>query len=85
MYGRYITTMQNLTAGALLPECLEAYPATPHYCFMAPHMSRFIKTPLFMFNSKVDAWQAGPAHARTPAPHARTPARTTRPPQHPQL
>ena len=54
---RYITSMQNLTADTLLPACLAAFPATPHWCFMAPHMSRFIETPLFMFNSKVDAWQ----------------------------
>merc|ERR1712137_1061261 len=55
--GAYVYKMQNLTAGALLPECLAAFPESPHYCFMSPHMQQFIQTPFFMFNSKVDAWQ----------------------------
>lgn len=55
----YVYKMQNLTAGALLPECLVAFPESPHYCFMSPHMQQFIQTPFFMFNSKVDAWQMG--------------------------
>jgi hypothetical protein len=55
---KYITTMQALeAAGGLSPACLAAYPSTPHFCFMSPHMQRFVKTPFFMFNSKVDAWQ----------------------------
>ena len=56
-YMKYIYHMQALSAGALLPECLAAFPAAPHYCFMSPHMQRFVKTPFFMFNSKYDSWQ----------------------------
>merc|ERR1712110_1076155 len=53
----YIYTMQNLAAEVLLPKCLDAFPETPHYCFMSPHMQQFIETPFFVFNSKFDAWQ----------------------------
>lgn len=58
---KYIYSMQNLTSGsgALNEECLETYYNNPHYCFMSPHMQKFIKTPFFMFNSKYDAWQIG--------------------------
>jgi len=57
---KYIHSMQNLTFGAdggLMPACQKAYPASPHYCFMSPHMQQFIATPFFIFNSKYDAWQ----------------------------
>ena len=56
----YIYGMQNLTFGGdggLMPECRVAFPDTPYYCFMAPHMQQFVKTPYFMFNSKYDWWQ----------------------------
>lgn len=56
----YIYDMQNLTFGAdggLMPACQAAYPDSPHYCFMSPHMQRFVKTPFFLFNSKYDTWQ----------------------------
>jgi len=52
--------MQNLTFGpdgGLTAACQRAYPANPHYCFMSPHMQKFIHTPFFMFNSKYDKWQ----------------------------
>lgn len=55
-----IYVMQNLTIapeGSLLADCAEAFSDTPHYCFMSPHMHRFIKSPFFMFNSKYDFWQ----------------------------
>jgi len=54
---KYIYGMQNLTTGALLPSCLKSFPSEPHYCFMSPHMEKFIKTPFFVFNSKYDEWQ----------------------------
>lgn len=57
---KYIYNMQNLTFGSdggLTEACQTAYPSTPHYCFMSPHMQKVIKTPFFMFNSKYDAWQ----------------------------
>jgi hypothetical protein len=47
---------QNVS-GSLYPECLAAFPDTPHLCFMSPHMVRFVKAPFFMFNSRFDAWQ----------------------------
>jgi|TARA_B110000208_G_scaffold5674_1_gene7296 hypothetical protein len=57
---KWIYQMQNLTFGAdggLMPACQKANPANPHYCFMSPHMQRFIETPFFFFNSRFDAWQ----------------------------
>jgi hypothetical protein len=59
-YSSWMKTVceqQNITVGALSADCLAEFPDTPHYCFMSPHMVRFVKTPFFMFNSKVDAWQ----------------------------
>lgn len=56
----YIYTMQNLTFGVdggLTKACEASFPDEPHLCFMSPHMSQFIETPLFMFNSRFDAWQ----------------------------
>jgi hypothetical protein len=62
---------QNAT-GALLPSCLAAFPTSPHLCFMSPHMVRFVQSPLFVFNSRFDAWQMDndlqiPCHAGDPA------------------
>jgi hypothetical protein len=57
---KHIYAMQNLTFGAdggLMAACQAAYPDSPHYCFMSPHMQRFVKTPFFIFNSKYDTWQ----------------------------
>lgn len=57
---KYIYTMQNLTFGGdggLTHACQEKYPESPHLCFMSPHMSEVVDTPLFMFNSRFDAWQ----------------------------
>lgn len=59
---KYIYNMQNMTSGVdggILAACEDAYPESKHYCFMSPHMQRFIQTPFFMFNSKYDAWQLG--------------------------
>jgi len=54
---RTVYTDMNVSA-ALLPACLAAFPAAQaHLCFMSPHMARFVQTPFFLFNSKVDAWQ----------------------------
>jgi hypothetical protein len=56
----YIYHMQNLTFGSdggLMDSCKAAFPKTPHYCFMSPHMQRFVKTPFFVFNSRFDLWQ----------------------------
>ena len=52
--------MQNLTfglGGGLASPCEAAYAAEPWLCFMAQHMQRFVETPMFLFNSKYDAWQ----------------------------
>jgi len=37
-----VFTNQNITA-ALMPACLAAFPASPHLCFMSPHMNKFVK------------------------------------------
>jgi hypothetical protein len=73
---KYIYYMQNLTVPALMQTCLDDFPVTPYYCFMSPHMEKYIATPFFMFNSKYDAWQmtnilqvpclAHPAHHKAP-------------------
>ena len=57
---RYIYKMQNLTFGSdggLTAACQARYPNEPGLCFMSPHMVTNIKTPVFVFNSKYDAWQ----------------------------
>jgi hypothetical protein len=59
---KYIFSMQNLTfgpsgGGGLMQACGVRYTAEPWLCFMAPHMQSFITTPIFLFNSKYDAWQ----------------------------
>ena len=56
----YAYTMQNLSFGpdgGLVKACAVAFPASPAKCFMSPHMFPYIKTPLFVFNSRFDAWQ----------------------------
>jgi hypothetical protein len=56
----YAYKMQNLTFGpdgGLTPACIAAFPTTPAKCFMSPHMFPYIQTPLFVFNSRFDAWQ----------------------------
>ena len=57
-WAQLLVELHNATRTSLLPACLAAFPHTPHYCFMPPHMQRFIQTPFFMFNGKYDAWQA---------------------------
>ena len=53
---QYLYRMQNLTFGAdggLMPECGAAFPPEQrHYCVMSPHMVEFVRTPLFVFNSR---------------------------------
>ena len=53
---QYLYRMQNLTFGAdggLMPECGAAFPPEQrHYCVMSPHMMEFVRTPLFVFNSR---------------------------------
>ena len=59
-YSSWMKTVvsdQNATA-ALLPDCLMAFADRPHLCFMSPHVVQFVRTPLFVFNSKFDAWQS---------------------------
>ena len=39
--------------GGLMPECGAAFPPEQrHYCVMSPHMVEFVRTPLFVFNSR---------------------------------
>lgn len=57
---RYIYAMQNLTFGSdggLTSACERMHPDEPGLCFMSPHVVPVIRTPIFMFNSKYDAWQ----------------------------
>jgi len=55
---KYIYHMQNLgESTALSTSCLAAFPDSPWYCFMSPHMQSFISTPFYVFNSKYDSWQ----------------------------
>ena len=54
--------MQNMTFGpdgGLTEACRLKHPTQPHLCFMSPHMVDTIQTPLFMYNSRFDAWQLG--------------------------
>jgi len=57
---KYIYAMQNLTFGSdggLTAACRAKHPDAPHLCFMSPHMEDVVQSPLFVFNSKYDAWQ----------------------------
>ena len=48
---KYIYKMQNLTFGpdgGLTSACQTAFPDSPHYCFMSPHMQQFITTPFYV-------------------------------------
>jgi hypothetical protein len=57
---KYVYAMQNMSFGAdggLTEACRAKHPSEPHLCFMSPHMVDTIATPLFMMNSKYDAWQ----------------------------
>ena len=53
---QYLYRMQNLSFGSdggLMPECGAAFtPEQRHYCAMSPHMVGFVRTPLFVFNSR---------------------------------
>lgn len=54
----YIISMQNVTAGeGLLKTCFDKYASTPWMCMLAPYAASFVETPLFLMNSKFDAWQ----------------------------
>jgi hypothetical protein len=55
---RYVVAMQNITAASLPPACVAAVdPANVHWCFMAPHVQQYVKTPFFILNSRFDSWQ----------------------------
>lgn len=59
---KYLYGMQNMSFGAdggLTEACRVKHPTEPHLCFMSPHMVDTINTPLFIHNSKYDAWQLG--------------------------
>ena len=69
----YAYKMQNLSFGpdgGLTPACAAAFPATPSNCFMSPHMFAYVKTPLFVFNSRFDAWQLENILQARPGPTA---------------
>jgi len=55
---KYIMSMQNVTGGGggFNQACLDYYPE-PSYCFIAAYAAPFVQTPLFITNSKFDAWQ----------------------------
>ena len=41
---KYVYDMQGVGgAETLPPPCLASYPKTPHYCFLAQHMSGFVQ------------------------------------------
>ena len=59
---KYLYEMQNLTfgpSGGLMAPCQAAHSTEPWLCFLAPHAQAFVTTPMFLFNSKYDAWQLG--------------------------
>jgi hypothetical protein len=53
---RFVTDYQNVTA-LLSPACLRDYPAMPHKCLIADINARYLRTPLFAWQSKYDADQ----------------------------
>ena len=53
---RTVFSEQNVSS-SLNSECLTDFTDNPHLCYMSPHMVTYVETPLFMFNSKFDAWQ----------------------------
>ena len=58
----YLFRMQNLSFGAtggMTEACHIKHPSQPWLCFMSPHMFDVIQTPLFVFNSRFDAFQLG--------------------------
>jgi hypothetical protein len=55
---QYVFNMQK-AAGSLSPECQAAYGADAWKCIMAPHATKFIKTPWFALQSRFDTWQLG--------------------------
>lgn len=55
---QYVYNMQDIGAETLGPECLSAYPETPHFCFMAPYMQQFVQAPFYLVSSKYDSYQA---------------------------
>ena len=67
---QYVYQMQNLTFGAdggLMPACAAFYPPTErHNCVMSPHMMEFVRTPLFVFNSRC---ASGPCRPRDYVPN----------------
>lgn len=56
---RSVVEMQNIShSGALAPSCIEAHKSDERFkCFLAPYALPFVNTPVFLVNSKYDAWQ----------------------------
>lgn len=49
-------TFHNMS-GNINPDCLRHHRDDPSACLMAVHAAPFVKTPMFIMNSKHDAWQ----------------------------
>mmetsp|Transcript_45016 Transcript_45016/g.97490 ORF Transcript_45016/g.97490 Transcript_45016/m.97490 type:complete len:408 (+) Transcript_45016:206-1429(+) len=45
------------TGPSLLPICLGAYATEPWRCMLTEHMAPYVQTPLFVYQSRFDAWQ----------------------------
>lgn len=45
------------SSGGVNEKCIEFYPLEKWKCFFAEHSIQFIKTPIFMLQSKYDVWQ----------------------------
>ena len=54
----YVYNMQQAGA-SLSPECRASYGAEAWKCIMAPHAAKFVATPWFALQSRVDTWQLG--------------------------
>jgi hypothetical protein len=44
-------------SGTVHSDCLRSHPHDPSSCLMSVHAASFVKTPMFILNSKHDAWQ----------------------------
>ena len=55
---QYVYNMQN-ASGSLSAECQASYGAEAWKCIMAPHASKFVRTPWFALQSRTDTWQLG--------------------------
>jgi len=60
--GEYIDQLQKMydfhNIGEQMPaDCLADHSDYPHYCMLGEYSTRYIKTPMFVMNSRYDAWQ----------------------------